>query len=318
MLAMRPSTPFLLVLYCTVITLAHGFTLTSRIVRPISTCVFQAVEGDVITSTTPNAPAPVTNAPDIIDKILELKTIEMANSTAARPTETSASALAPVIENIIRHPANTSYFMCGACKASYLATDQRLLTGRGMKVRCGICEKEWFQTPDRVLKTDEVTDLETMSNKSVNDLKRVLADRNWPKYPRINKQGIFVGNLPYTFDEKEIADLFSEYGLTSVSLVRDNEGQSKGFAFVEVASEADAELLIKEMHWFYTDSTRRLTVRSAQQQGEKKPFTPRAPSDGQGGDKRPYTPRPPSDGARSPGGTGGGAKPWQNKGDKRY
>lgn len=34
--------------------------------------------------------------------------------------------------------------------------------------------------------------------------------------------------------QKEIADLFGDYGLTGVSLVRDAEGQSKGFAFLEV------------------------------------------------------------------------------------
>lgn len=77
---------------------------------------------------------------------------------------------------------------------------------------------------------------------------------------RLDKVGVFVGNLPYTFDEvslthmnccrwhdfilltltseylsqKEITDLFGDYGLTGLSLVRDGDGQSKGFAFLEV------------------------------------------------------------------------------------
>ena len=34
--------------------------------------------------------------------------------------------------------------------------------------------------------------------------------------------------------QKEITDLFGDYGLTGLSLVRDADGQSKGFAFLEV------------------------------------------------------------------------------------
>ena len=43
--------------------------------------------------------------------------------------------------------------------------------------------------------------------------------------------------------------------------MRDNEGQSKGFAFLEVSNQADADKMILEMHQFYTDTQRRLTVR---------------------------------------------------------
>ena len=49
--------------------------------------------------------------------------------------------------------------------------------------------------------------------------------------------------------------------MTGISLVRDNEGQSKGFAFLEVSNQADADRMITEMHQFYTDAQRRLTVR---------------------------------------------------------
>lgn len=133
-----------------------------------------------------------------------------------------------------------------------------------------MCEKEWFQTVDRLLKTDDTQMLETMSTSTIRDLKRIIADKNLPKYPRVPKHSIFVGNLPYGFVEKDILDLFAEYGVTSVSLVRDAEGLSKGFAFVDVSSESDATKLIEEMHWFYTDPSRRLTVRSAQQQGDKR------------------------------------------------
>ena len=75
--------------------------------------------------------------------------------------------------------------------------------------------------------------------------------------------GIFVGNLPYEYDEQNIGDLFGEYGVRQISLIRDPEGLSKGFAFVEVSSQADADMMIKEMHHFHTDGKRKLTVRLA-------------------------------------------------------
>jgi hypothetical protein len=76
--------------------------------------------------------------------------------------------------------------------------------------------------------------LQNMTDSKIAEVKKILADRNWPRYPRVEKIGIFIGNLPYHYDEKEIGELLGEYGLTAISLVRDPAGQSKGFAFVEV------------------------------------------------------------------------------------
>ena len=60
--------------------------------------------------------------------------------------------------------------------------------------------------------------------------------------------------------------------------MRDAEQNSKGFAFIEVASQDDADLMIKEMHHYYTDSQRKLTVRIAQP--PSKDNAPRAPAGG--------------------------------------
>ncbi len=58
--------------------------------------------------------------------------------------------------------------------------------------------------------------------------------------------------------------LFSEYGLVSVGLARDGNGpdaKSKGFAFIEVATKADAEKLVQEMNGFFCEEGRRISVR---------------------------------------------------------
>ena len=54
---------------------------------------------------------------------------------------------------------------------------------------------------------------------------------------------IYVGNLAKSTTQDEISTLFATAGaVTSVELVKDKgTGQSKGFAFVSMASQADAD-----------------------------------------------------------------------------
>ena len=52
---------------------------------------------------------------------------------------------------------------------------------------------------------------------------------------------IYVGNLPYSATDQQLADLFGQYGeVTESTVIMDrNSGQSKGFGFVQM-SEDDA------------------------------------------------------------------------------
>lgn len=60
---------------------------------------------------------------------------------------------------------------------------------------------------------------------------------------------IYVGNLPYSTEESELRELFSQFGsVVSANIIKDREtGNSKGFGFVEMAERADAEKAIKEL-----------------------------------------------------------------------
>ena len=57
---------------------------------------------------------------------------------------------------------------------------------------------------------------------------------------------LYVGNLPYQTDETALQSLFAQAGnVESVSVVRDMAtGRARGFAFVEMGSEADAKAAI--------------------------------------------------------------------------
>jgi len=61
---------------------------------------------------------------------------------------------------------------------------------------------------------------------------------------------LYVGNLPYTTSEDDLRALFSGAGtVTSVTLIKDRDtGQSKGFAFIEMGSQTEAEQAIKTLN----------------------------------------------------------------------
>lgn len=58
---------------------------------------------------------------------------------------------------------------------------------------------------------------------------------------------LYVGNLSFTMTEDELRTLFTQAGtVTSVALIKDRDtGQSKGFAFVEMSNQAEAEKAIQ-------------------------------------------------------------------------
>ena len=60
---------------------------------------------------------------------------------------------------------------------------------------------------------------------------------------------IYVGNLPFSANESEVRDLFSQHGtVESVSLITDRDtGRPRGFGFVEM-SRADASRAIQNLN----------------------------------------------------------------------
>lgn len=58
---------------------------------------------------------------------------------------------------------------------------------------------------------------------------------------------IYIGNLSYTTTEDDLRTLFSQAGtVVSVTMIKDRDtGRSKGFAFVEMGAQSEAEQAIK-------------------------------------------------------------------------
>ena len=61
---------------------------------------------------------------------------------------------------------------------------------------------------------------------------------------------LYVGNFPYSISEAELQTLFESVGpVESVNIVRDNQtGQPRGFAFVEMTTDADAQSAIATLN----------------------------------------------------------------------
>jgi len=61
---------------------------------------------------------------------------------------------------------------------------------------------------------------------------------------------IYVGNLNYRSTENDLGTLFSEYGnVESVKIIMDKmTGRAKGFAFVEMPNEEEANRAIEALH----------------------------------------------------------------------
>lgn len=86
---------------------------------------------------------------------------------------------------------------------------------------------------------------------------------------------LYVGNLSYRVNSSDLEQLFTPYGtVESAEVITDREtGRSKGFGFVEMSSDAEAQAAIDALHDQESDG-RRLTVNEAR---------PREPRSGGGG-----------------------------------
>jgi RNA recognition motif-containing protein len=100
---------------------------------------------------------------------------------------------------------------------------------------------------------------------------------------------LYVGNLSYSVSDDSLKQHFSEFGtITSAKVMMDRDsGRSKGFGFVEMSSDAEAQAAISGMNGKSVDG-RDMVV------NEARPMEPRTGGFGGGG------------GGRREGGGGGG------------
>ena len=78
---------------------------------------------------------------------------------------------------------------------------------------------------------------------------------------------LYVGNLPFSAEESQVRELFSQNERTvqEVKLITDRDtGRPRGFGFVEMGSQEDADSAIQELNGYSMDG-RALTVNEARE-----------------------------------------------------
>lgn len=81
---------------------------------------------------------------------------------------------------------------------------------------------------------------------------------------------LYVGNLPYSVTEQTLESTFAPHGtVESVKLITDREtGQSKGFAFIEMGSNSEANAAITALNGTNIDG-RPIAVNEARPQNKR-------------------------------------------------
>lgn len=94
---------------------------------------------------------------------------------------------------------------------------------------------------------------------------------------------LYVGNLAFSTTDQSLADTFSQCGqVTSAKVIQDRDsGRSKGFGFVEMSSDAEADAAINKLNGAQIEG-RALTV------NEARPMAPREDRGGGGGSRGRY------------------------------
>jgi RNA recognition motif-containing protein len=87
---------------------------------------------------------------------------------------------------------------------------------------------------------------------------------------------IYVGNLPYSVKDADLRETFSRFGeVSQVNVIADKfSGESKGFGFVEMDNNSQADAAIKGLNG--TDMKgRNITVNQAKPKAERPSHRPR-------------------------------------------
>jgi cold-inducible RNA-binding protein len=81
---------------------------------------------------------------------------------------------------------------------------------------------------------------------------------------------LYVGNLPYSATEQSLADTFAQCGtVESAKVITDRDsGRSKGFAFVEMSSDSEAQEAISKFNGAELEG-RAMTVNEAKPQAPR-------------------------------------------------
>ena len=109
------------------------------------------------------------------------------------------------------------------------------------------------------------------------------------KDPKKMESKLYVGNLSYSTNEDMLRELFAQAGtVVEVTLIKDRDsGRSKGFAFVEMSNQSEAEQAIKIFNGYSLDNRElRVSVARPREERPSSGYDSRRSSGGYNKDRR--------------------------------
>lgn len=143
--------------------------------------------------------------------------------------------------------------------------------------RCSICGNEWHQTPARLHKLFSDFELEPYdeqkkahyANRQKEPLSSQRFDNNRGTRTAGSANSVFVANLPYKATEEEVAVLFQAVAEhPQVTIVKDNEGRSRGYGFVDLGSNTTVQKAIQTLNGAQVQG-RKIVVRMGNGRGNR-------------------------------------------------
>eukprot|EP00611_Tribonema_gayanum_P019455 TRINITY_DN336_c0_g2_i1.p1 TRINITY_DN336_c0_g2~~TRINITY_DN336_c0_g2_i1.p1 ORF type:complete len:278 (-),score=58.48 TRINITY_DN336_c0_g2_i1:202-993(-) len=146
-----------------------------------------------------------------------------------------------------------TYIKCGRCSAVYLVAPESM-GERGRRVKCSVCEHAWYQSAERVFRLGNGFSTQDFAEEKIAtiraNLEAGLGANGAPRSSgRKGEMTMFVGNLPFSFNEAALAELFAPHGeVVAATVVTDDTGRSKGFGFVEMGKKAEGQAALATLH----------------------------------------------------------------------
>jgi len=134
-----------------------------------------------------------------------------------------------------------TYVRCGRCSVAYALQPEDLGTrGKGRRVECTVCAHSWYQSRDRLFDLSDGFELLDFPKNDLERINKNIEAGRSPDFTGVAK--FYVGNLDYHCSEEDLFDAFKDAGdVGDVSLITDDTGRSRGFAFVTMVTEEDGK-----------------------------------------------------------------------------
>jgi RNA recognition motif. (a.k.a. RRM, RBD, or RNP domain)/zinc-ribbon domain len=175
-----------------------------------------------------------------------------AASSASAAGATTATQLAAVVQ----------YVRCGQCQSVYAIAPEDFGQGKGRRLECSVCAHSWFQSRDRIMtaNTDDC-EMVPLPQRDHDRIRQNLDEGRNPKHTGDAK--LYVGNISFDCHEDDLFEVFGKAGeVGDVSLVRDPDGNIRGFGFITMRTAEGGERAIAELNGL-TVRGRTIAVREA-------------------------------------------------------